>query len=154
MLQRCWEHTVVANLKIASGQTAAAIGNRFLLQHPLKCQIQVSRQATPDELDATQRKLLCEADHGAVLVSPCISPGEKSIARAAMEAGNPLIVLLANGFPPLYKPPGRCFDACAAGHLLMIAPFPYQRQRKAITRDQCMELNAYAHAIARDDDST
>ncbi|MFZ4397200.1 MAG: hypothetical protein ACOYOU_16415 [Kiritimatiellia bacterium] len=46
------------------------------------------------------------AEHGAVLVSPCISPGEKEIARAALEAGRPLIVLLENGFAPLYKPRG------------------------------------------------
>jgi REP element-mobilizing transposase RayT len=140
---------VVSNLEIAGGRTAAAIGNRFLLQRPLKCQIQVSRRVSPDELEIAQRELLCEADHGAVLVSPCISPGEKAIARAALEAGKPLIVLLANGFAPLYKPPGRYFDACAAGRLLMIAPFPFQRQRKTITRGQCMELNAWAQAIAR-----
>jgi REP element-mobilizing transposase RayT len=140
--------TVVANLEIAPGKTFAAIGNRFLLQHPLKCQIQVSRRVTAEELDARQRELIHEADHGTVLVSPCISPGEKGIARAALEQGKPLIVLLANGFAPFYKPPGRYFDACAAGRLLMIAPYPYQRQRKTVTRAQCLELNAWAHKIS------
>ncbi|MFO7534187.1 MAG: transposase [Kiritimatiellia bacterium] len=139
--------TVVSHLEIAAGRTSAAIGNRFLLQHPLKCQIQVSRRVSAEELDARRRELLCEAEHGAVLVSPCISPGEKAIARAALEAGRPLIVLLANGFAPQYKPIGRYFDACAAGRLLMIAPFPYQRQRKPVTREQCMELNEWAQAI-------
>lgn len=59
-----------------------------------------------------------------------------------------LIVLLANGFPPLYKPAGRYFDACAAGRLLMVAPFAYQRRRTPVTREQCLELNDWAKTIA------
>lgn len=139
--------SVVGNFDLAPDKTCAAIGNRFLLQRPLKRQIQVSRSISPAELAARQKELLYASEHGAVLVSPCISPGEKAIARAAMAAGRPLIVLLANGFAPLYKPPGRYFDACAAGRLLMLAPFPYQRQRQAITREQCLTLNAWAKTI-------
>jgi REP element-mobilizing transposase RayT len=140
--------TVVANEEPLPGKTCAAIGNRFLLQHPLKRQIQISRRISPTELAARQEEMLYAGEHGAVLVSPCISPGEKAIARAALEAGLPLIVLLGNGFAPHYKPPGRYFDACAAGRLLMLAPFPYHRQRQSITREQCLELNAWARAIA------
>jgi len=86
-------------------------------------------------------------ERGAVFVSPCISPGEKAIAKAALEEDRRLIVLLANGIAPHYKPPGRYFDACAAGRLLMLAPFSHQRQRQTITREQCLELNAWAQAI-------
>ena len=73
--------------------------------------------------------------------------GGETLRRAALEAGRPLIVLLANGFAPHYKPPGRYFDACAAGRLLMLAPFAYLRRRQTITREQCRELNAWAQAI-------
>ncbi len=120
----------------------------ILLHHPLKRQIQVSRCISPSELAANQEELLYAAAHGAVLVSPCISPGEKAIARAALEAGRPLIVLLANGFAPHYRPPGRHLDACAAGRLLMLAPFPYNRRRQTVTREQCLESNAWAAATA------
>jgi REP element-mobilizing transposase RayT len=139
--------TVAATLEVAPGKSCAAIGNRFLLQHPLKRQVQVSRRVSPEELAVLRDEALHAAAHGTVLVSPCISPGEKAIARAALEAGRPLVVLLANGFAPHYKPPGRYFDACAAGRLLMLAPFPYQRQRQTITRSQCLELNAWAEAV-------
>jgi REP element-mobilizing transposase RayT len=139
--------TVVANTEVLPGKSCAAIGNRFLLQHPLKRQIQVSRRISPAELAALQEELLYAAEHGAVLVSPCISPGEKAIARAALEAGRPLIVMQANGFAPHYKPPGRYFDACAAGRLLMLAPFPHEQRRQTITREQCLQLNAWAQAI-------
>jgi hypothetical protein len=140
--------TVVADWEVLPGKTCAAIGNRFLLQHPLRRQVQISRRISPAELAAMQEELLYAAAHGAVLVSPCISPGEKAIARAALDAGRPLIVLLTNGFAPHYKPPGRHFDACIAGRLLMLAPFPYHRQRQPITREQCLELNAWALAVA------
>ena len=139
--------TVVDKLEVIPGKTCAAVGNRFLLQRPLKRQVQVSRRITSESLATLQAELRYAADHGAVLVSPCISPGEKTIARAALSDGKPLIVLVANGFPPLYKPAGCYFDACAAGHLLMLAPFPFDRRRKPLTRDQSMELNDWAKAL-------
>jgi hypothetical protein len=50
--------------------------------------------------------------HGAVLVSPSISPGEKAIMRSAFTAGFPEVILKDNGFAPLAKPAGQSFDAC------------------------------------------
>ena len=105
-----------------AGATYAAYGNPFLLNRPDRLQIQCSRRISPEALAAEQARLLDAAARGAVLVSPCISPGEKLIARAAMEEGLPLIALKADGFAPMYKPPGRSFDACAKGKLLLLAP--------------------------------
>lgn len=141
-----FEH--VSNLTFGS-QTYAAIGNRFLLQRPDKLQVQCSRRISEEELLAKQEQLLESGREGAVLVSPCISPGEKQIARAALEAGVPLIVLLENGFPEYYKPPKTYFEACAAGRLLMLAPWEYHFEKRAITRAQCLALNALAEDICR-----
>ncbi|MCF7837170.1 MAG: hypothetical protein K9N49_00920 [Candidatus Marinimicrobia bacterium] len=140
--------TVVTRREIAPGRACAMIGNRFLLEHPLKRQIQISRHIPPAALQSKKEELLYAAQHGAVPISPCISPGEKEIARALLAVGAPLIVLLENGFPPGYKPPGRYFDACAQGRLLLLAPFPYHRQRRPITRAQCLALNDWAAAVA------
>ncbi len=139
--------TEVAAHAVADGRTCPAIGNHFLLDHPVKCQVQVSRRISAEVLAEKKEELLYAAEHGAVLVSPCISPGEKDIARAAMDAGRPLIVLLASGFAPYYKPPGRYFDACAAGRLLMLAPFPYRARKHTITRQECLALNSWAEAV-------
>ena len=147
-----------------AGATYAAYGNPFLLNRPDRLQIQCSRSITPEALAAEQTRLLDAAERGAVLVSPCISPGEKQIARAAMEEGLPLIALMADGFTPKYKPPGRYFDACAAGKLLLLAPVrcggrfggglvrcaarsgggPYMAR---ISRAQCLALNRLAADI-------
>lgn len=138
---------IVRDLPCA-GARFAAIGNHFLLDYPVKRQVQCSRSATPEALDEQEAELLAAARHGAVLVSPCISPGEKRIARAALAASLPLIVLLENGFPPFYKPPKTYFEACAAGRLLMLAPWPHHSDKRPITREQCLTLNSFAKAIA------
>lgn len=129
----------------------AAIGNRWLLERPVRLQIRCHNNSTPENLQLIERQreyILARAAKGGVVVSPCISPGEKAIARAALDAGLPLIVVLENGFKPYYKPPGKYFEACAKGLLLMLAPWPYHEERRAITRQQCLELNAITSAIA------
>jgi REP element-mobilizing transposase RayT len=143
--------TVVTHHEVGPERSCPVIGNRYLLRHPLKRQVQISRRIPVQALADKKEELLYAAEHGAVLVSPCISPGEKEIAHAALERGKPLIVLLANGFPPVYKPAGRYFQACAEGRLLMVAPFPYHRQSRPITREECLTLNTWAEAIAKVD---
>lgn len=138
-----------------AGTAYAAYGNPFLLNRPDRLQIQCSRRIAPDALAAEQARLLDAAERGAVLVSPCISPGEKQIARAALDAGLPLVALKADGFAPRYKPPGRYFDACAAGLLLLLAPHAHgpsngggaHMPRASITRAQCLALNRLAADI-------
>lgn len=129
------------------GRTYAAYGNPFLLNQPDRLQIQCSRRLTADEIAAQCETLLDKAERGAVLVSPCISPGEKEIARAALADDLPLIVLLENGFAPKFKPSGHYFDACANGKLLMLAPWPHHFEKRTITRAQCLALNAMAQEI-------
>ena len=145
--------TVVRDLTVAPGRACPAFGNLFLLDYPLKREVQVSRSISADALADRTEELLYAAKHGAVLVSPCISPGEREIARAALNAGLRLIVILANGFGPLYKPAGRYFDACANGRPLMLAPLPYRREKTTITREQCLTLNGWAQDVVNDSDS-
>ena len=67
--------TRINALPLASA-TFAAYGNPFLLNRPDRIQIQCSRRITPDALASEKSRLLDAAERGAVLVSPCISPGE------------------------------------------------------------------------------
>lgn len=143
---------IVSNLTVG-GRSFAAIGNRWLLNRPMRLQVRCHNNTSAENL----RLIACQKEYflqrgrmGAVVVSPCISPGEKEIARAALAAGLPLIVVLENGFPPLYKPPGRYFEACADGTLLMLAPWPHHTEHRMITRRQCVELNAMAASVSTD----
>lgn len=132
------------------GHTFAAIGNHWLLERPMRMQVRCHNNTSKTNLKliAKQKEyFLQRGDQGGVVVSPCISPGEKEIARAALDAQHPLIVILENGFPPLYKPPGKYFEACAKGLLLMLAPWPHHTERRSITREQCLALNNFAFEI-------
>ena len=150
--RRLWEKRahpelfrVLGDVKAAGGRFAA-IGNKALLKAPHIFQVRVSRsyfaysrdargQLLKDEPPAVATRefeekrdgFLEAAEHGAVLLSPCISEGERHIARLAFERGLRVITLSNKGFSPLYKPGGKLFDQTAKGNLLMLAPinWPY-----------------------------
>lgn len=143
---------VVRDLVVGS-RRYSAIGNQWLLNMPMRLQVRCHNNTSPENLRLIARQkafFLARGREGAVVVSPCISPGEREIARAALDAHQPLVVILENGFPALYKPPGRYFEACADGSLLMLAPWPYHTERRTITRQQCIALNEMAAAISTD----
>ena len=157
----------------------SAIGNLFLLDSPNIIQVQCSRsylaycripkpggglkiarnergepiiEKTTPEFVTKRDELLAAAKHGAVLISPCISDGEREIARLAFAAGLPVIALRNMGFSPLYKPGGKLFDQTANGRLLLLAPaaWPYQTAEKRMTRFDACAMNRIAQLIAGD----
>lgn len=143
------EFFIVQHEVTVGNTTVAMAGNRFLLDYPMKAVVQCSRSINTEEAIAHEvRRHLAIARDGAVLVSACISPCEKAVMRAAFEAGIKEIVLLENGFSPMWKPGGAQFNACARGQLLFVAPWPYHSDRKTITRTQCLQLNNLARDIA------
>ena len=111
--------------------------------------VPVVELSTP-EFEVKLNEALSAARHGAVLVSPCISHGEREIARQAFVAGYRVITLQNKGFSPLYKPGGKLFETCAAGNLLMLAPinWPYQPAEKQMTRNDAQVLNRIAQLIS------
>ena len=129
------------------GQSFSAIGNIFLLKRPLRLQVQCSRRLTDEQIAEQQERFLEQARQGAVLVSPSISKGEKSIMRAAFEEGLPIIILQENGFADLAKPGGKRMEACAMGKLLLLAPWEHHNEQLTISRHQCLQLNDLARLI-------
>ena len=109
-------------------------------------------EKTTPEFEAKRDMLLAAAKHGAVLISPCISDGEREIARLAFAAGLSVIALRNMGFSPLYKPGGKLFDQTANGKLLLLAPaaWSYQTAEKRMTRFDACALNRIAQLIAGD----
>ncbi len=130
-----------------AGQNYAAIGNRFLLNHPVKRQVQCSRRLDQQEIDTVVAHYLEEARNGAVLVSPSISPGEKAVMRAALDADLPLIFLSSSSFTPFTKPGGEFIEACSQGRLLILAPWEDRSVTQALTRLECLALNDMTRAL-------
>ncbi len=139
--------TVLYGMEVA-GHSCQIVGNRFLLDIPDKMAVIVHRRYTDEEIARLREEWLACGERGGVLVSAAISPREKEVLREAMNRGCRIILLRENGFPKLYKPSGEAFDACSEGLLLQISPWEYHMEKKAITRAQCLELNAMAERIA------
>ncbi|MBR2254139.1 MAG: hypothetical protein IJ895_07005 [Prevotella sp.] len=137
---------VQRNLMVA-GQQVSAIGNSHLLRRPVRLQVQLSRRFTESEIAKRKDWWLAQARQGAVLVSPCISPGEKQVMHAAFDEGLPLIVVVENGFSDYTKPGGRMMQACASGQVLLISPWEHHNERKVISREQCLALNEISRRI-------
>ena len=133
-----------------AGLSFSAIGNRFLLERPIKLQVQCSRSISEEELKAKLNGCLRAGRQGAVLVSPAISKGEKAIMRTAFEEGLPLIYLQENGFTDLAKPDGKRMEACARGQLLIFAPWEHHNEKMTIKRGQCQELNEMARIVSEE----
>lgn len=130
-----------------AGQQYAAIGNRFLLQHPEKVQVQLSRSLTDEQIQSKKAEFLALARQGAVLVSPAISRGEQAVMRAALDEHLPLIFLTPWGFNEFSKPGHQYYEACADGRFLILAPWEHQNERIPLTRTMCLTLNEMTKQI-------
>lgn len=130
-------------------QTYSALGNRFLLCHPLRIAVQCSRRMTETQIEQRVEQALEAARQGAVHVSPAISPGEKAVMRALLNAHCPIIFIEENGLTPYTKPGGELFEACNRGQLLILAPWEHHNERIVITRDKCLALNQMATEICK-----
>lgn len=139
--------TVLSGLDVA-GVRCQAVGNRFLLDIPDKVGVIVRRRYTDEENARLREAWLSCGERGGVLVSAAIASKEKEVMREAMERGYRIILLRENGFPPIYKPIGESFEACASGQMLQISPWAFHTETKAITREQCLWLNEMAEKIA------
>ena len=128
-----------------AGTTVSAMGNRKLLQHASIKQVYCSRRMNEEEIAREGDRLLAQE---AVLVSPAISPGERTIMNRAIEAGVPAILICNNGFAEMAKPGGKLFEACAAGKLLLVSPFSHHNDYQPLTAECCRQMNALARAIA------
>ena len=130
-------------------QTYAAIGNRFLLDHPDKLQVQCSRKLTDEEIRTITELYINKARNGAILVSPAISKGEQTVMRTALNKGLPIIFLTPWGFTTFSKPGHQYYDVCAEGRLLILAPWEHQTERTPLTRVMCLQLNAMVEDICK-----
>lgn len=117
-------------VQTANGQLAfSSMGNHFLLDYPLRQMVECSRSLTESQINEQMKQVIHLAEQGYVVYMAAISEGERCIARALREARLPLVILMPEGFPPIghpnerfFKPKGVYFEACSAGHLLLLEP--------------------------------
>lgn len=130
-----------------AGVEMAAYGNMFLLRDLQKMAVMVHRASTAEEKGRDRARWLACADNGGVLVSPFISPEEREIRDVALKLGGRIIELRPDGMPERFKPSGREFELCRQGRVLLLAPWPDNREH-TVTRTEALTLNFYATNVA------
>ena len=138
------------------GVRMRVLGNRFLLDKARMEALYCSRTMTTEEIAARREECLAKAEEGAVYVCAAISEGEKQICRSLREAGYPLVVLLAEGFPneedphyKYFKPSGVYFEACAAGQLLLVEPAAEELEQPEIEEKVYAKTGEISHESKR-----
>ena len=118
--------------------------------HVRSVMVKAAEHSDVKELRDYMNSRVLLARKGVVMVSPFISPQEKLVMQVLLQEQHPIILLTDNGFRDYYKPADTLFDACAAGRLLILSPWPYDEGKRHISRSECVALNAMAEEICQD----
>ena len=129
------------------GNTSLLMEARFETVHVRSWMVKAAEQGEDKPLRDYMNSCVLKARQGVVMVSPFISSQEKQVMQVLLREQWPVVCLTDNGFREYYKPPDMLFDACAAGRLLMLSPWPYDSGKKHISRADCVALNAMAEDI-------
>ena len=131
-----------------AGRSFDGVGNVALLHaahydvvHVRSVWVRAAEHGDSQTLRDYMNSRVLNARNGVVMVSPFISKQEKQVMQVLINEGHPFIVLVDNGFRDYYKPSDMLFDACAAGRVLILSPWPYDAGKRRISRAECVSLN-------------
>lgn len=136
------------------GRSYDGVGNTMLLTaetyavvHVRSLMVKAADNGDAEQLRNYKNSCVLAARKGAVMVSPFISEHEKQVMQVLLREQLPFVYLADNGFRDYYKPVDALFDACAAGRVLILSPWPYDAGKRKISRADCMALNNMAEEI-------
>lgn len=138
---------------VIGGIRYSAFGNMLLLRQPEKHQVFFHRRTNGVPTEHTDiwtkecQRLISAAKSGDVLVTPGISECEKQIKNMALEQKLRLIHVQSNPIGKYWKPERNRFEACAAGSLLILAPWPEDMPSFASDYNRFHYLNRLAETI-------
>jgi hypothetical protein len=138
------------------GQNYDGVGNVALLHaqhydvvHVRSIWVKTAENGDSQPLRDYMNGCVLKARKGVVVVSPFISPQEKQVMQVLLQEQLPFILLADNGFREYFKPADALFDACAAGRVLILSPWPYDAGKRHITRADCVILNNMAEEFCK-----
>ena len=129
------------------GNTTLLTGEAFATVHVRSVMVKAAEKGEAESLRNYKNSCVLAARNGTILVSPFISPHEKEVMQVLIREQRPFIFLADNGFRDYYKPSDILFDACAAGRVLILSPWPYDAEKRHISRAECVALNDMAEDI-------
>ena len=131
------------------GNVSLLLAEHFEPVHVRNVMVKAAKLGNSESLRNYMNGCVLAARKGAVMVSPFISPQEKQVMQVLLQEQRPFVLLTDNGFRDYYKPADELFDACAAGRLLILSPWPYDEGKRHISRSECVALNAMAEEICK-----
>lgn len=131
----------------AVGNVALLMQQAYAPVHVRRVMVEKSRHGDEQDLRDYKNACVLKARQGTIMVSPFISPDEKQVMQVLLREHHPFILLTDNGFRDYYKPTATLFEACAAGRLLIISPWPYESTKRHISRADCIALNEMAEEV-------
>jgi hypothetical protein len=129
------------------GNTTLLMAERFSTVHVRNVMVKAAEQGDAEPLRNYKNSCVLAARQGTIMVSPFISTDEKQVMQVLLREERPFICLTDNGFRDYYKPIDSLFDACAAGRVLILSPWPYDAGKRHISRADCVALNKMAEEI-------
>ena len=129
------------------GNVALLMAEHYEPVHVRSTMVKAAEQGHAESLRNYMNGCVLAARRGTVMVSPFISPQEKQVMQVLLQEQRPFVLLMDNGFRDYYKPADDLFDACAAGRLLILSPWPYDGGKRHISRSECVALNTIAEEI-------
>lgn len=125
-----------------------AKGELGILQRPMHI-VHVRRRFSEEERRDYMNRCIIAARQGKVLIGAFISEYEQQVRAVALAEGHPVIQLTTDVLTECYKPSGVLFEACAAGHLLLLSQQEGECGfSRRITRAECNMLNTLAEEMA------
>ena len=139
---------------VIGGCSFDCVGNVALLHaesydvvHVRSAWVKAAEHGDTQTLRDYMNSRVLKARKGVLMVSPFISPQEKQVMQVLISELHPFILLADNGFRDYYKPSDALFDACAAGRVLILSPWPYDASKRHISRADCVNLNNMAEEL-------
>ena len=129
------------------GNSTILLGDHFAPVHVRQKMVKAAELGNDTTLRDYMNSCVLKARKGVVMVSPFISTQERQVMQVLLREQLPFILLADNGFRDYYKPSDTLFDACASGRVLILSPWPYDANKRHISRGDCVELNAMAEEI-------
>lgn len=129
------------------GNTMLLTAERYAVVHVRSMMVKAAENGDAEQLRNYKNSCVLAARKGAIMVSPFISEHEKQVMQVLLREQLPFVYLADNGFRDYYKPADALFDACAAGRVLILSPWPYDAGKRKIIRADCVALNNTAEEI-------
>ena len=129
------------------GNTTLLMAGQFMPVHVRSIWVKAAEHGNSQTLRNYKNGCVLAARKGTVMVSPFISTDEKQVMQVLLQERLSFIILADNGFREYYKPSDALFDACAAGRVLILSPWPYNVEKRKISREECVALNEMAEEI-------